>query len=202
MQWPLRSRDGVLYAFFVHKVASKAAGKPTRRRARHRRPTGDAPAFRRAQLVDALQLGALLGGYAAEKLLLPRTVAQIVLDLDNYVVAVDADGRVLACAAVHEYSPSLAEITAVAVLRSERGSGLGTRAVHAAEQMARARGFAQVFAMSLADPFFISLGYAQTPLDGFPEKVTRYEQLAAEGIEIVTRRCFRKALEATATGNP
>jgi amino-acid N-acetyltransferase len=187
----------VVYALRVHNVApSVNAGSAARRHARPGPAVEPAPAFRRAQLLDVLQLCALVNAWAAEKLLLPRTVEEIALELDNYVVAADAGGRVLACAAVHEYSPSLAEIASVAVLRSEQRKGLGSRAVLAAEQVARARGFTQVFAMSLADRFFLSLGYAPTPLDGFPEKVTRYEQIAERGVEIVPKRCFGKRLRA------
>ncbi len=180
----------------MHNLATNArSAKAARRRARPQPSVATAPAFRRAQLVDVLQLGSLVNTYAAQKLLLPRTIEQLALELDNYVVATDAGGCLLACAAVHEYSPSLAEIASVAVLRSEHGHGLGSRAVLAAEQVARARGFAQVFAMSLADRFFLSLGYELTSLDGFPEKVTRYEQIAAEGVEIVPKRCFGKTLD-------
>ena len=63
------------------------------------------------------------------------------------------------------------------------------------EQVARQRGFAHVFAMSLAEPFFRSLGYALTPLDEYPEKVARYSDLEASGVEIVPKRCFRKSLD-------
>ncbi|MFI5310844.1 MAG: GNAT family N-acetyltransferase [Gemmatimonadales bacterium] len=179
----------------MHKLASSVKmAKAARRRRRGTAGASGTPVFRRAQQVDVLQLCALVNTYAAEKLLLPRTSEQVALDLDNYVVAADAGGRVLACAAVHEYSPSLAEITSVAVLRSACGQGLGSRAVAAVEQVARSRGFAQVFAMSLADRFFRSLGYEETPLDGFPEKLSRYAQIAAEGVEIVPRTCFRKEL--------
>jgi amino-acid N-acetyltransferase len=180
----------------VHNLASNVcSAKAARRRARPQPSVATAPAFRRAQLVDVLQLCSLVNTYAAQKLLLPRTIEQLALELDNYVVATDAGGRLLACAAVHEYSPSLAEIASVAVLPSEHGKGLGSQAVLAAEQVARARGFAQVFAMSLADRFFLSLGYELASLDGFPEKVTRYEQIAAEGVEIVPKRCFGKTLD-------
>jgi amino-acid N-acetyltransferase len=179
----------------MHKLASSIpTTNAARRRARTQPSAATVPAFRRAELMDVLQLCSLVNTYATQKLLLPRTVGQIALELDNYVVATDAGGRLLACAAVYEYSPSLAEIASVAVLPSALGKGLGSRAVLAAEQVARARGFRQVFAMSLADRFFLSLGYEVTSVDGFPEKVTRYQQIAAEGVEIVPKRCFGKTL--------
>ena len=181
----------------MHNNAEKKtpgiASKPRRRsKSRARRKL----VFRRAQLVDALQICALVNDFAAEKALLPRTTDQIALELDNYIVAVTAGGRVLACAALDEYSPSVAEIASVAVDRAEQGRGLGTRIVAAAEQVARQRGCAEVFAMSLAGPFFLSLGYELGDLIGFPEKQRRYAHLTATGVEIVPKPCFRKRLTA------
>ena len=155
-----------------------------------------APAFRRAQLLDVLQICALVNRYAAEKLMLPRTTEQVALELDNYVVTSDTDGRVLACAAIYEYSPSVAEIASVAVDEAMVGNGLGTQAVLAAERIAAGRGFEEVFAMSLAGSFFESLGYTETPLAGYPEKLARYGMLVASGVEIVPKRCFTKSLLA------
>ncbi len=151
--------------------------------------------LRRAQLVDVLQLAALVNGYATEGLLLPRSTEQVALALDNYVVAVDAGGRVLACAALEEYSPSVAEIASVAVDRQFRGLGVGSHVVRAAEQVARQRGFLGVFCMSLAERFFTALGYESVSLERYPEKMARYERLAAEGVHIVPKGCFTKSLD-------
>ena len=126
--------------------------------------------------------------------MLPRTAEDIVLELDNYVVMSDTDGRVLACAALYEYSPSVAEIASVAVDEALFGNGLGSQAVLAAERLAARRGFEELFAMSLAGSFFESLGYIETPLAGYPEKLARYGMLVASGVQIVPKRCFTKSL--------
>lgn len=182
------------YAFPVHNLAKKLAPSPTPAVEAPRLLVPVPPLLRRAQLVDVLQLCALVNGYAVEKLMLPRSTEQIALELDNYIVAVDSGGRVMACAALYEYSPSVAEIASVAVDRDFQGRGLGTDVVQAAEQVARLRGFERVFAMSLAVGFFESLGYIDTPLDSYPEKVNRYEELEAAGVLIVPKRCFEKTI--------
>ena len=182
------------YAFLVHNLAAKLTPAPTHTVETPRLLVPQPPLLRRAQLVDVLQLCALVNGYAVEKLMLPRTTEQIALELDNYIVAVDAGGRVMACAALYEYSPSVAEIASVAVDRDFLGRGLGTDVVRAAEQVARLRGFERVFAMSLALEFFESLGYTDTPLDTYPEKQNRYEELEAAGVQIVPKRCFERTL--------
>ena len=182
------------YALYVHNLAARITPSPIRTAEAPRLLVLQAPLLRRAQLVDVLQLCALVNGYAVEKLMLPRTTEQIALEQDNYIVAVDAGGRVMACAALYEYSPSVAEIASVAVDREYQGRGLGTDVVRAAEQVARLRGFERVFAMSLAIGFFESLGYSDTPLDTYPEKVNRYEELEAAGVQIVPKRCFEKTI--------
>lgn len=125
--------------------------------------------------------------------MLPRTHEQIAINIDNYVVATSG-GRVVACAALEEYSPSLAEISSVAVAKSEHGNGLGTDVVLGVERLARARDIAEVFALSLSDRFFLSLDYEATSISRYPEKLARYDRLAEQGIEIVPKRCFQKIL--------
>ena len=83
-------------------------------------PSRDEIVVRRARLSDVDGIAALVQEWAAESLLLPRTAGEIVGAIDDFVVATDGRGRVLACAALREYSPSLAELTSVAVSREHR----------------------------------------------------------------------------------
>ena len=129
--------------------------------------------------------------------MLPRTLDQIAGRIDNYVVAIDASGRVLACAALEEYSPSLAEVSSVAVAPSHHGKGLGTQVVLGVERLARARDIDEVFALSLTDNFFLSLGYKSCTVSRYPEKLARYDVLSKEGVEIIPKRCFQKVLDKT-----
>ena len=125
--------------------------------------------------------------------MLPRTFDQIAMNIDNYVVAVSGS-RIVACAALEEYSPSLAEVSSVAVLKTEHGKGLGTEVVLGIERLARARDISELFALSLSDRFFVSLDYEATAISRYPEKLARYEKLTSAGVEIVPKRCFQKSL--------
>jgi N-acetylglutamate synthase-like GNAT family acetyltransferase len=126
--------------------------------------------------------------------MLPRSKEQILGNIDSYVVAARRGGPVVACAALEEFSPSLAEVACVAVSRSEHGNGLGSLVVLGVEQLARARQIEELFAMSLSDRFFLSLGYNVVSIARYPEKLARYEKLMAEGVQIVPKRCFQKLL--------
>ena len=151
------------------------------------------PVVRTAVRADVDQIWELVSAYAAEGLMLPRTQDQVAMNIDNYVVAT-ANGRVVACASLEEYSPSLAEVSSVAVARAEHGNGLGTDVVLGVERLARARDINEIFALSLSDRFFLSMDYEPIPISRYPEKLSRYEKLRTVGIEIVPKRCFQKML--------
>lgn len=149
---------------------------------------------RRAVRVDASRILELVAQYAAQGLMLHRTLDQIATRIDNYVVATDGAGHVIACAALEEYSPSLAEVASVAVDPSHHGKGLGSQVVLGIERLARARDIDELFALSLTDNFFLSLSYKPTTISRYPEKLARYEALTRSGVEIVPKRCFQKSL--------
>src|SRR5215207_7618468 len=98
-----------------------------------------APVARRAHAGDVGQIAALVNGFAAEDIMLPRTPQQVLAAIDDYVVVRDVRGRVLACGALREYSPSLAELVSLAVAREAQGRGLGSLIVAAVERLAAKR---------------------------------------------------------------
>jgi amino-acid N-acetyltransferase len=152
---------------------------------------------RRAARSDASQILELVEQYAAQGLMLSRTFEQVASRIDSYVVATDGAGRVIACAALEEYSPSLAEVSSVAVAPSQHGKGLGSQVVLGVERLARARDIDELFAMSLTDNFFLSLSYKATTISRYPEKLARYDLLSKSGVDIVPKRCFQKVLGKT-----
>ena len=144
------------------------------------------PVARKAHAGDSEAIATLVNGFAADDIMLPRTPEQVLAGVDSYVVVRDVRGRVLACAALREYSPSLAELVSLAVAREAHGCGLGTTVVAAVERLARKRGFDSVFAHTLSPRFFEACGYAVVDRARFPEKVARpttsavWKSLAAE----------------------
>ncbi len=149
-----------------------------------------------AQPADAFGIAALIAQFTADGSLLPRSVADVMACIDSYVIVPSPNGEVLACAALFEYSPSLAEVGSVAVSKAAQGHGLGTVVVRAVERLARLRGHRELFAISLADHFFGHLGYRAATLDRYPEKIARYAVIAGNGVSLMPKRCFRKRLRA------
>ena len=128
---------------------------------------------RRARAGDAEAIADLIAVFAAESLMLRRTPEMIELAIDDYVVAVDARGDVLACGALKEYSPSVAEVAAIAVSRDAHGRGLGRAIVSAVESLAAKRGIDDVFALTLQPAFFSAIGYQRVDRSRYPEKIRR-----------------------------
>jgi N-acetylglutamate synthase-like GNAT family acetyltransferase len=177
----------------VHKLASRKTGA-VRVVAPSRGHLSATHLTRAAVIADCTDIHELLAPYAERGLVLPRTLEDIERAIADYVVVVDPHDRLAACAALVEYSPSLAEVASVAVTPAAQGTGLGTLAVRGVEAMARRRGVQSLFALSLAERFFESLDYERAPVSDFPEKLARYEALQSSGIPVIPKACFQKQL--------
>ncbi|HEY7893612.1 MAG TPA: GNAT family N-acetyltransferase [Gemmatimonadaceae bacterium] len=128
---------------------------------------------RAARTGDVQGIAELVNAYAAQSVMLPRSVESIALALDDFVVAADCHGRVMACGALKPYSPSLAEVASVAVSREAHGHGVGRAVVAAVEELAVRRGVRELFALTLTPKFFESVGYGVDDRARFPEKLRR-----------------------------
>ena len=94
------------------------------------------------------------------------------------VVATDGD-RLVGCAAIEPYD-GVALVRSVAVAPDQRGMGVGTRLVHAVEELARDLGSTTLILLTeTAEPWFARLGYATIDRSTVPADV-------AGSIEFVT----------------
>jgi N-acetylglutamate synthase-like GNAT family acetyltransferase len=128
---------------------------------------------RRARPQDAVAISRLNNAFANEGQMLFRTPEMISLAIDDYVVAQGPAGEILACGALKEYSPSVAEIAAIAVSRDAHGQGLGRAIVRRVEELARMRDIYDVFALTLQPEFFSAIGYERVDRARYPEKIRR-----------------------------
>jgi N-acetylglutamate synthase-like GNAT family acetyltransferase len=152
---------------------------------------------RRARLEDVEPIVRLVGVFADEALMLRRTPAMVELTIDDYVVGVDPWGRVVACGALKEYSPSVAEVAAIAVSRDVHGQGVGRAIVAAVEGLAVKRGTFDVFALTLQPAFFAAIGYQRVDRARYPEKIRR-DCLACARRFACDEFCFAKNLKVDA----
>ncbi|MEO7712566.1 MAG: GNAT family N-acetyltransferase [Gemmatimonadaceae bacterium] len=128
---------------------------------------------RRARPADAAAISRLNNTFADDGQMLTRSPETIALAIDDYVVVQDAAGALLACGALKEYSPSVAEVAAIAVSKEAHGRGLGRAIVGAVERLACMRGIHDVFALTLQPEFFRAIGYERVDRARYPEKIRR-----------------------------
>ena len=129
--------------------------------------------IRKARSEDARAIADLIAGFADEALMLRRTPETIELSIDDYIVGIDGRGCIVGCGALKEYSPSVAEIAAIAVSREVHGCGVGRAIVAAVEALACKRGIYDVFALTLQPAFFAAIGYERVDRARYPEKIRR-----------------------------
>jgi len=153
--------------------------------------------IRPAAAPDVRGIAALVNGYAAQAVMLPRSVESIALALDDFVVAADCHGRVVACGALKQYSPSLAEVASVAVSPEAHGHGVGRAIVAAVERLAWLRGVEEIFALTLTPGFFEAVGYGVDDRARYPEKSWRDCATCARRLAC-TEVCVSRTLAAGA----
>jgi amino-acid N-acetyltransferase len=150
---------------------------------------------RRARPQDAVAISRLNNSFANEGLMLLRTPEQVALSIDAYMVATDVRGSVIACGALKEYAPSLAEVAAIAVAPEAHGMGLGKAIVGAVEELALKRGTTELFALTLEPGFFQAIGDHRGERARYTEKIRR-DCIGCARRFACNELCFAKSLAA------
>jgi amino-acid N-acetyltransferase len=148
----------------------------------------------RAHETDIAALVALNNRFVPQGLTLARSEEFAYAHLADFRVIRDADGGVIGCVALDEYSPSIVELISLAVSPDAQGIGYGKALIAAAEKLARRRGYAELFAVSYSDDLFLSCGYERVALSHYPEKISRYASIDRSEIEVGEKHCFMKKL--------
>lgn len=130
------------------------------------------PAIRKAGPPDVQAILALINGYAAERILLPRSRAELCENIGEFIVAED-DGKVLACGALKVYDEDIAEIRSLCVEPDRKISGLGRAITERLLIEAEQRRLKTVFALTVAPEFFRKCGFHEASRQKFPLKIWR-----------------------------
>lgn len=132
-------------------------------------PEISSAAIRKAGVGHIGELLKLINSYAGQGVMLPRTEFEVVENLRDFTI-ICAGERLLACGALHFYTPVMAEIRSLAVQPDSQGRGLGRALVGALEEEARAFGLEAVFAFTYIPRFFRKLGYLEVDRADLPLK--------------------------------
>jgi amino-acid N-acetyltransferase len=124
---------------------------------------------RKAAMHDIRPILALINGYAAKGIMLPRTEFEMSEAIRDFTV-VTADGELLGCGALHFYSPTMGEIRSLAVQERAKTHGVGRRVVEALVEEAVAYELDAVFAFTYVVEFFNKVGFHQVERGVLPLK--------------------------------
>ncbi|MDR2522072.1 MAG: amino-acid N-acetyltransferase [Spirochaetaceae bacterium] len=138
---------------------------------------GEQETIRPIKNADIPDLLHLMEPFVRQDILLRRSAADIQEKKDDYVV-LEVDGAIRACAALHDWGDSQAEIAALAAGTHFSEMGYGWRVVEHLIARARKCKFKRVFVLTTrTQDWFESHGFCETPLSTLPErKRARYNQ--------------------------
>ncbi|MBW1720846.1 MAG: N-acetyltransferase [Deltaproteobacteria bacterium] len=128
---------------------------------------------RKAVTGDVKAIHGLLGHYAQQGLLLPRSLSELYDHMRDFFV-IQGDGQreeILGACALGICWEDLAEIRSLAVTKGQQGRGYGKRLVETCIEEARSLGLPRVFALTYVPRFFLKLGFREVPKSSLPQKI-------------------------------
>ncbi|RUL89193.1 N-acetyltransferase [Tautonia sociabilis] len=127
--------------------------------------------IRPAKVGDVPTISELIRTFAERKLMIRRSLGELYESIREFVVAVDDDGSVVGCAALHVFWEDLAELKCLAVAESMQGRGVGKLLVDACWDAAREMDLDTVFTLTYVPGFFEKCGYRQIDKAELPHKI-------------------------------
>lgn len=124
-----------------------------------------------AKLTHAKAIHELIRTAASQELMLPRPLASIYEFIRDFVVAVDNEGTVVGCCALHIAWEDLAEVRSLVVAEKAKNKGLGRQLVAHCIDNARKLGISRIFALTYIPPFFYECGFHDISKEGLPHKI-------------------------------
>ena len=126
--------------------------------------------LRTGEPADAKKLHALIQANLEEGHLLPRTLGELTVRANRFVVAVRSR-KIVGCAELAPLSPHVAEVRSLAVHAAARGSRVGVMIVDELRRRARRDGFEKLCAFTHAPSYFVHMGFSIVPHLWLSEKV-------------------------------
>lgn len=127
--------------------------------------------IRPARVGDVPAIHDLIRTFAERKLMIRRSLGELYESIREFIVAVDDEGNVVGCAALHVFWEDLAELKCLAVSEAMQGHGLGRRLVDACWDAASELEIATVFTLTYVADFFERCGYHRIDKAELPHKI-------------------------------
>jgi argininosuccinate lyase/amino-acid N-acetyltransferase len=117
-----------------------------------------AMSVRRARMSDVDKIHQQVNIQADNGEILPRTLDNIIHDIQNFVVA-ELEGEVVGCASLYIYQTGLAEIRSVVVEANAQGQGQGQALVQYLLEFAHQMELQQIIVLTYIPEYFTKLGF-------------------------------------------
>jgi N-acetylglutamate synthase-like GNAT family acetyltransferase len=128
--------------------------------------------LRAGTAADAPAIHALIEAHLVEGHLLPRSLGELTIHAQRFVVAV-AGSEVVACAELAPLSAAVAEVRSLVVDRSARNAGVGRGLINELRRQAVVEGFDRLCAFTHDASYFARKGFSIVPHAWVPEKIAR-----------------------------
>jgi amino-acid N-acetyltransferase len=127
--------------------------------------------IRNARIRDVKEIHALLKHFAAQGLLLARSISSLYDQLRDFIVYVDEADTILGVCALHIIWDDLAEIRSLAVREEAQGKGIGAELVGSCLAEAEKFGIERTFALTYQAGFFRKQGFTDIDKKELPHKI-------------------------------
>jgi amino-acid N-acetyltransferase len=128
--------------------------------------------LRQARVTDVPAIHALIGRFADEGRMLPRSRARLYETVRDFLVAEDEDGGgVVAVGALRTLWEDWGEVCSLAVAEGYEGKGLGTSVVENLLSQATLLGLGRVFVLTFIPKYFERFGFEGLAKGELPHKV-------------------------------
>ena len=131
---------------------------------------GSQVSIRAATVKDVRRMAAIINGFAAQGIMLPRSHFQFYQHIQQFVVA-EVGSEVIGCGALSVVWNDLCEIRSVAVDADWQGVGVGRSIVESLLQRATDLGLPGVFTLTYRPDFFERFGFYRVAHETLPHKI-------------------------------
>ncbi len=108
---------------------------------------------------DTEKIVALLHANRDDPSMFVRSVKDVLMNIEDFLIALSCDDHVVGCAALHLHTPSEGEILSVAILPEMQSKGVGSILTRQCIKMAKERNVAHVWLATVKPDYFSRFGF-------------------------------------------
>lgn len=124
--------------------------------------------FAKPTLSDIPAMQELVKGEVESGIILFRDETEMANTIRSYTLALDGD-EIVGFAALHIYSPEVAEVRSLVIKEAFRGKGVGKALIARLEDEGRALGLKRILTLTYQKEFFEKNGFVEIPKEDIPE---------------------------------